>query len=116
LCFVFQEWHEGRSKVSLKTALQNLRKPLTPRELTIYYEAVADLRPILEDPFLYKVTMLLTLTFFCSSLSSTYLRILWRHLVSVYREDQPKEVMLRIHASLVHICKISNILMKVINA
>ena len=44
-------------------------------DLSTYFKAVSDLRPILQDQFLYKMTMLLTLTFFCPSLTDTYTKM-----------------------------------------
>jgi hypothetical protein len=117
---MFQEWQKCRSKVTLRTTLHTLKSPLTTKELCEYYEAVANLRPILEDPFLYKVTLLLTLTFFAPSLTDAYLRTLWRHFKSMKVEDgggdkKAKEVVVRVYSSLYSILKVSKILMKVAN-
>ena len=95
-----------------------MNSPLTSNELCEYYEAVRNLTPILEDPFLYKMTLLLTLTFFASSLTEAYLRTLWRHVTSINNDgsgsnSKPKEVTVRVYSSLYSVLKMSKILMKV---
>ena len=111
---MFQEWLNPRSKVTLRSILQTLNNPLSAKEVADYYEAVASLRPILDDPFLYKLTLLLTLTFFAPSLTDAYLRSLWRHLAAINGSDRkPKEVMVTVYTSLYSILKVSRILMKV---
>ena len=108
-----QEWHKPRSKVSLSTTLQIIKNKLTPLDLSTYFKAVSDLRPILQDQFLYKMTMLLTLTFFCPALTDTYTKMIWSHLVSSKRTlKQTNEIMAEIHNSLLPICRMSKVLMK----
>jgi hypothetical protein len=109
-----QEWENSRSKVSLNTTLPVLNNPLSAKEISDYYEAVAALKPILDDAFLYKLTLLLTLTFFSPALTDAYLRTLWRHLLAINGSDRkPMEVMVTVYSSLYSILRLSRILMKV---